>query len=236
MVFTIEPGGHTPFHRHSFEHLNYVIEGTGAVVAEDGREHAIAWSLAQDLSSYSAHLLDLISFLEYAKDSALVLVDEILGSTDPEEGSALAVSILKELKRRNCITIVTTHLSRLKAVAENESGFKNASFEFDPENLTPTYHLRIGLPGPSYGIATAKKLGLSQELVDGAENMLDPESKKVIELVSQLDRKQTELDQRLRKLVQEETDAQARSKELDEKRPGASGKGAGAEKRASQTA
>jgi len=174
-------------------------------------------SLSQDLSSYSAHLLDLLAFLNYAQDSSLVLIDEILGSTDPEEASALAMVILKELKKRNCLTMVTTHLSRLKAFAETEPGFINASFEFDPLNLTPTYHLRLGLPGPSYGIATARKLGLDKELIEEAEKMLDPESRKLIELVSQLDLKQTELDQRLRRLAEEEQDSQMRSKELDEK-------------------
>lgn len=174
-------------------------------------------SLSQDLSSYSAHLLDLLAFLNYAQDSSLVLIDEILGSTDPEEASALAMAILREFKKRNCLTMVTTHLSRLKAFAETEPGFMNASFEFDPLNLTPTYHLRLGLPGPSYGIATARKLGLEKELIEDAEKMLDPGSKQIMDLVAQLDRKQTELDQKLRKLAEDELDFEARSKELDEK-------------------
>jgi len=183
------------------------------VYAEIGDEQ----NLSQDLSSYSAHLLDLIAFLEYAGNSALILVDEIFGSTDPDEGCALASSVLREFKNRDCITLATTHLSRLKAFAENEPGFINASFEFDPEHLTPTYHLRLGLPGPSYGIATAKKLGLKPEMIEIAEQMLEPESRRIIELVSQLDQKQTELDQRLRKLGQEEDEAISRAKEIDEK-------------------
>ncbi len=183
------------------------------IYAEIGDEQ----SLSQDLSSYSAHLLDLIAFIQYARPSSLVMVDEILGSTDPEEGSALAIAVLRELRDRGCLTLVTTHLSRLKAFAENESGFKNASFEFDPEHLTPTYHLRVGLPGPSYGIATAQKLGLRPDLITTAEQMLDPESKRIIELVAQLDEKQTELDQRLRKLSADEEEAASRARELDEK-------------------
>lgn len=168
-------------------------------------------SLTQDLSSYSAHLLSLVAFLEYAEPGALVLVDEILGSTDPEEGSALAIAILGELLRRGALTAVTTHNSRLKAFAENEPGFMNASFEFDPKNLSPTYHLRLGIPGPSYGIATAQKLGLEQRLLEAAQNLLTPEARQITELVSRLDRKQTELDQRLRSLEARERElAQAR--------------------------
>ena len=161
-------------------------------------------SLAQDLSSYSAHLLHLIACLEFARKSSLILVDEILGSTDPEEAAALAIAILRQLRDRECTTAVTTHLSRLKAFAESEPGFVNASFEFDPEKLTPTYHIRIGIPGPSYGIATAQKLGLEPALVRTAESMLEPESRRIMELLSELDRKQTDLDVRLRKLDEDE--------------------------------
>ena len=144
-------------------------------------------------------------------------MDEIFGSTDPEEGSALAIAILRELKKRSCITAVTTHNSRLKAFAENEPGFKNASFEFDPQTLTPTYHLRVGVPGPSYGIATARKLGLKTELVAAAEHLLEPEAKKIMDLVSQLDHKQTELDQRLRAQEKAEFELKENQRKADER-------------------
>jgi len=174
-------------------------------------------SISQDLSSYSAHLLSLIAFMRYAQNGSLVLVDEILGSTDPEEAAALAIAILRELKNRSCTTAVTTHISRLKNFAESEPGFKNASFEFDLDRLTPTYHLRLGVPGPSYGIATAQKLGLKPELVETARNMLEPESKRIMELMSRLDLKQTELDQGLRKLEAEEQSLSLLQKELEQK-------------------
>ena len=174
-------------------------------------------SLSADLSSYSAHLLNLIMFMNFAGNGSLILVDEIFGSTDPEEASALAISILGDLKNRGCFTLATTHISRLKAFAETEPGFKNASFEFDPEKLTPTYHLRIGIPGPSYGIATAQKLGLKPELVDIAQKMLEPESKRIMDLVSQLDRKQSLLDQRLRRLDEQEQAQEQAQKQLDAK-------------------
>jgi DNA mismatch repair protein MutS2 len=172
-------------------------------------------SLSADLSSYSAHLLNLIMFMNFAGTGSLILVDEIFGSTDPEEASALAISILGDLRDRGCTTLVTTHISRLKAFAETEPGFKNASFEFDPEKLTPTYHLRIGIPGPSYGIATAQKLGLRPELVEMAQRMLEPESKRIMDLVSQLDRKQALLDQRLRRLAEQEQVQEAARKKID---------------------
>jgi len=174
-------------------------------------------SLAQDLSSYSAHVLALIAFLAYAGNGALVLVDEILGSTDPEEGSALAISILRELARRGCVIAVTTHNSRLKAFAESEPMFKNASFEFDPQTLTPTYHLRVGVPGPSYGIATAQKLGLKPELVAEAQDMLEPEARRIMELVEQLDRKQAELDQGLRALATREQETESLQEQVEER-------------------
>jgi DNA mismatch repair protein MutS2 len=174
-------------------------------------------SLTRDLSSYSAHLLNLIAFLNHARNESLILVDEIFGSTDPEEGSALAIAILRELTNRSCITAVTTHNSRLKAFAENEPGFKNASFEFDPQNLTPTYHLRVGVPGPSYGIATAQKLGLEPGLVENALQLLEPEAKRIMDLVSQLDHKQTELDQRLRELETEEFELRENQRKAEER-------------------
>jgi len=157
-------------------------------------------SLAEELSSYSAHLLNLIGILDSARAGAMVLIDEILGSTDPEEAGALAISILRQLKAQNCLSFITTHFSRLKAFGESEPGFINASFEFDPENLTPTYHLRLGVAGPSYGIDTAKKLGLKQELISEAKNLLSPEVKRMMELLARLDQKQTDLDQRLSKV------------------------------------
>jgi len=159
-------------------------------------------SLREELSSYSAHLLNLIGILDSASAEALVLIDEIFGSTDPEEAGALAISILRQLKSSNCLSFITTHFFRLKVFGESESGFINASFEFDPENLTPTYHLRLGVAGPSYGIDTAKKLGLREELISEAKNLLAPEAKKMMELLAQLDQKQTDLDQRLSKVLE----------------------------------
>src|SRR5271157_3387675 len=133
-------------------------------------------SIAADLSTFSAHMLNLKSMLEEATPKSLVLVDEMGTGTAPEEGAALAVALLDEFHKKNCFVLATTHHDRLKTYASTTPGVVNAAVEFDDINLRPTYRLMLGVPGGSSGIAIAERLGLSEPVIRRARELMTPES------------------------------------------------------------
>jgi DNA mismatch repair protein MutS2 len=156
-------------------------------------------SIAADLSTFSAHMLNLKSILA----ESLVLVDEMGTGTAPEEGAALAVALLEEFRAKGCLVLATTHHDRLKAYASTAEGVLNGAVEFDDVNLRPTYRLMVGVPGGSSGIAIAKRLGLSEEIIERARALLSPESREAADLIAYLHRSREELD-RLHKQMEEE--------------------------------
>jgi DNA mismatch repair protein MutS2 len=127
-------------------------------------------SIAADLSTFSAHLATLRSVLDEADGSSLVLIDEIGSGTDPAEGAALAAAALLALTRRGARTIATTHLGALKALATQAAGVVNGSLQFDAEQLAPTYRFQKGMPGRSYGLAIARRLGVAAAVLADAES------------------------------------------------------------------
>jgi DNA mismatch repair protein MutS2 len=151
-------------------------------------------SIAADLSTFSAHLLNLKTMLESATPRSLVLADEMGTGTAPEEGAALAVALLDEFRARNCIVLATTHHDRLKTYASTTPGVVNAAVEFDDVNLRPTYRLMVGVPGGSSGIAIAQRLGLAKSIIDRARSLLAPESREAADLIAYLHRSRDELD------------------------------------------
>ncbi|HUO34549.1 MAG TPA: Smr/MutS family protein [Candidatus Acidoferrum sp.] len=161
------------------------------VLADIGDEQ----SILADLSTFSAHMLNLKSMLEAATDRSLILVDEMGTGTAPEEGAALAVALLEEFRARRCLTLATTHHDRLKTYASTTSGVLNAAMEFDEENLRPTYRLLVGVPGTSSGIEIARRLGLPARLVDRARSELSPESREAHELIAYLHRSRGEIEE-----------------------------------------
>jgi DNA mismatch repair protein MutS2 len=169
------------------------------VLADIGDEQ----SISADLSTFSAHVLNLKSMLERATDRTLVLVDEMGTGTAPEEGAALAVALLEEFGARRCVTLATTHHDRLKSYASTTPGIVNAAVEFDEENLRPTYRLLTGVPGVSSGIEIASRLGLPARVVERARAGLSPETREARELISYLHRSRDEMDQ-LRQQAREE--------------------------------
>ena len=151
-------------------------------------------SIAADLSTFSAHMLNLKTMLEAATANSLVLADEMGTGTAPEEGAALAVALLDEFRAKNCIVLATTHHDRLKTYASTTPGVINAAVEFDDVNLRPTYRLMVGVPGGSSGIAIAQRLGLGSELIERARSLLTPESREAADLIAYLHRSRDELD------------------------------------------
>lgn len=125
-------------------------------------------SIEQNLSTFSSHIKNIINIINNVNGNSLVLLDELGAGTDPEEGSALALAIIKTLLENNCFGIITTHYSRLKEFAVSDNRIENASMEFDPVSLRPLYKLNIGIPGSSNAIEIAKTLGLDRSVINEA--------------------------------------------------------------------
>jgi DNA mismatch repair protein MutS2 len=161
------------------------------VLADIGDEQ----SIAADLSTFSAHIVNLKAMLDVATERSLILVDEMGTGTAPEEGAALAVALLEEFRARHSLTIATTHHDRLKSYASTTPGIVNAAMEFDEENLRPTYGLLVGVPGTSSGIEIARRLGLPARVVEHARASLTPESREARDLIAYLHRSRDEMEQ-----------------------------------------
>ena len=174
------------------------------VLADIGDEQ----SITADLSTFSAHMLNVKSMLETATAQSLVLVDELGTGTAPEEGAALAVALLEEFRMRGALTIATTHHDRLKTYASTTPGIVNAAVEFDEVNLRPTYRLLVGIPGVSSGIEIARRLGLPARVVEAAQAGLSPETREARELISYLHRSRDEVED-LHRQVHEERESLA---------------------------
>ncbi|HYL63325.1 MAG TPA: endonuclease MutS2 [Candidatus Methylomirabilis sp.] len=160
-------------------------------------------SIAADLSTFSAHMLNLKSMLEAATPQSLVLADEMGTGTAPEEGAALAVALLEEFRAKNCLVLATTHHDRLKTYASTTPGVVNAAVEFDDVHLRPTYRLMVGVPGGSSGIAIAQRLGLATAIIERARELLTPESREAADLIAYLHRSRDELDRLQRQMSAE---------------------------------
>jgi DNA mismatch repair protein MutS2 len=161
-------------------------------------------SIAASLSTFSAHVAVLRDILERARSGALVLLDEIGSGTDPAEGAALAAAILKTLTRRRAITLATTHLGALKQLAAETVGIVNASLQFDAETLTPTFRLLKGVPGRSYGLAIARRLGLAGDVLDIAERAVPDRERTLDALLATVEARARELEARERELAARE--------------------------------
>jgi DNA mismatch repair protein MutS2 len=199
VVPPVEPGTRLPVFRDVF--------------ADIGDEQSIEASL----STFSAHLKNLRELLQGADFEALVLIDEIGSGTDPLEGGALARAVLVELTRRSALTVATTHLGQLKLLAAEERGVVNASLQFDAERLQPTYRLVKGVPGRSYGLAIARRLGLPEAILAEAESSLPQGERDVARLLLELESKEQLLSDTSLRLEQQLTETGRLQAELAER-------------------
>jgi DNA mismatch repair protein MutS2 len=161
-------------------------------------------SLSKNLSTFSAHIDHIREILAVAGEGALVLLDELAGSTDPEEGAALACAIVERLCEQGAAVAVTTHYEPLKARALSDTRLRNASVGFDVSNMAPTFRLRLDVPGASSALAVAERFGLPRGIVERARSVLPEQSKHFDALVKQLERKLDEVE-RGRATLEEDT-------------------------------
>ncbi len=167
-------------------------------------------SIAADLSTFSAHVVALRQILAEAGPATLVLMDEIGSGTDPAEGGALAAASLRALTARGARTIVTTHLGSLKTLAGDAPGIVNGSLDFDAEALKPTFRFRKGVPGRSYGLAIARRLGVDQAVLAEAEQAVPSQERALDELLAHVESRARDQERREAELAERDLDVSAR--------------------------
>ena len=175
-----------------------VIKVCKRVLADIGDEQ----SIAQSLSTFSSHMSNIVGILEETDDETLILLDELGGGTDPVEGAALASAIIDHARSLGAMVAATTHYAELKVYAMTTPGVENASCEFDVETLAPTYRLLVGIPGKSNAFAIARRLGISEKIIQDAAARVDAENVRFEDVLTKLDHQRQEMEKEQRQAAQ----------------------------------
>ena len=170
-------------------------------------------SIAQSLSTFSSHMVNIVDIMSKADNNSLVLIDELGAGTDPVEGAALAVSIIEKLRSQGAKIAATTHYAELKAYALETAGVSNGCCEFDVDTLRPTYRLLIGVPGRSNAFAITEHLGMDKGVIDSAKAIVGSDNRDFEAVLEQLEQSRQQLEDE-RRIAEEMT---ARAKKIEEK-------------------
>ena len=192
-----------------------VLSTFDAILADIGDEQ----SIAQSLSTFSGHVRTIVELVNECDDRTLVLFDELGAGTDPAEGAALATAIIEFCRKMGSHVVATTHYAELKLYAMRTKGVINASCEFDVETLRPTYKLLIGIPGKSNAFAISRKLGLAEEILKEADDLVDKSDKDFEDVLSQLEQQRQQMEaarQEAERLRQETAKIKQQSEEYNE--------------------
>ena len=173
-------------------------------------------SIEQSLSTFSSHMTNIVSILDKVDHESLVLFDELGAGTDPQEGAALAISILDAIGAKSAYVMATTHYPELKVYGYNRPNTINASMEFDVDTLSPTYRLLIGVPGRSNAFEISKRLGLDTTIIEAAKQIMDGESQDLNEMIADLENRRKMAETEYLEVRQYVTEAQQLHKELQE--------------------
>lgn len=174
-------------------------------------------SIEQSLSTFSSHMKNIVHIVENAEYNDLVLFDELGAGTDPTEGAALAISILKIFRERRIRTMATTHYSQIKFYALTSEGVKNASMEFNVDTLSPTYRLIIGIPGKSNAFEISKRLGLDQKIIDSAKELLNENDTRFEDVLKAIEEDRTEIENKRIKINEENEEIERLREKLENK-------------------
>ena len=174
-------------------------------------------SIEQSLSTFSSHMKNIVHIVENAEYNDLVLFDELGAGTDPTEGAALAISILKLFRDRRIRTMATTHYSQIKFYALTSEGVKNASMEFNVDTLSPTYRLIIGIPGKSNAFEISKRLGLDQKIIDSAKELLNENDTRFEDVLKAIEEDRTEIENKRIKINEENEEIERLREKLENK-------------------